>query len=212
METKKCTKCGEMKTTDNFYKRKSMKDGFNIYCKSCMVIINENFKINNPDYEYHRYLNNKESALIRSNQYFKDNPNYNKEYRKNKRNEIRLKERQRYKNDPIFKLSKIIRININGCIKRMGFIKNNNTQNILGCSFEEFKDYIESKFEDWMSWGNYGNPKDGILEFNKTWDLDHIIPASLAKNEEELFKLNHFSNLQPLCSKYNREVKKDNIL
>ena len=62
-----------------------------------------------------------------------------------------------------------------------------------------------------MNWDNYGNPKDGILEINKTWDIDHIIPTTTAKTEEELIKLNHFTNLQPLCSYYNRITKRAKI-
>ena len=40
------------------------------------------------------------------------------------------------------------------------------------------------------------------------WDLDHIIPVSSAKTEEELIKLNLYENFQPLCSKINRDLKK----
>ena len=39
----------------------------------------------------------------------------------------------------------------------------------------------------------------------------HIIPLSSAKTEEELVKLNHYVNLQPLCSKVNRDIKKNNL-
>lgn len=59
-----------------------------------------------------------------------------------------------------------------------------------------------------MSWDNYGI-YDGKL--NSGWDIDHIIPLSSANTEEELIKLNHYSNLQPLCSMTNRYIKKDNI-
>jgi len=38
-----------------------------------------------------------------------------------------------------------------------------------------------------------------------------IIPVSSAKTEEELLLLNHYTNLQPLCSKINRDIKKSNI-
>ena len=58
-----------------------------------------------------------------------------------------------------------------------------------------------------MNWENYGNPKDGIFEPNKTWDIDHIKPLSSFTTEQELLELNHYTNLQPLCSYENRWVK-----
>ena len=51
-----------------------------------------------------------------------------------------------------------------------------------------------------MDWDNKGF-YDG--ELNHGWDIDHIIPLDSAKNEEEIIKLNHYNNLQPLCSKKN---------
>jgi hypothetical protein len=59
-----------------------------------------------------------------------------------------------------------------------------------------------------MNWDNYGlyNGKE-----NCGWEYDHIIPVSSAKCEEDIYKLNHYSNIQPLCSHINRNVKRDNI-
>lgn len=68
--------------------------------------------------------------------------------------------------------------------------------------------YIESKFESWMTWENYGKYNGTI---NYGWDIDHILPLSIAQTEEEIFKLNHFTNLRPLCSYTNRHVKSDKI-
>lgn len=56
-----------------------------------------------------------------------------------------------------------------------------------------------------MNWGNRGKYNG---ELNHGWDIDHIIPLSSATTEEELLKLNNFNNLQPLCSKVNRDIKK----
>lgn len=59
-----------------------------------------------------------------------------------------------------------------------------------------------------MNWNNYGLYNG---EFNYGWDIDHIIPSSSAKCEKDAYKLSHYTNLQPLCSKINRDVKKDFI-
>ena len=57
-----------------------------------------------------------------------------------------------------------------------------------------------------MNWENQGGR--GIRTKNTNWDVDHIIPLSSAKNEEELINLCHYNNLRPLCSYINRYIKK----
>mgnify|MGYP000907082163 FL=1 len=78
-----------------------------------------------------------------------------------------------------------------------------------GCTFEEFKLYMESKFEPWMNWDNHGLYNG---ELNYGWDIDHIIPISSATSQQEILKLNHYTNLQPLCSYTNRYIKKDKLI
>jgi hypothetical protein len=41
-------------------------------------------------------------------------------------------------------------------------------------------------------------------------DIDHIIPLSMAKSENELLELNNYKNLQLLPLEYNRNIKKSN--
>ena len=91
-------------------------------------------------------------------------------------------------------------------IKSNGYTKKSKTYDILGCSYEDFKEYIESLWEPWMNWDNHGlyNGSEGY-----GWDIDHRVPISSAITEEELLKLNYFTNLQPLCSKVNRDIKKN---
>ena len=77
-----------------------------------------------------------------------------------------------------------------------GIAKSNHTLEMIGCSAIELKDYIESKFQDGMSWENYG--REG-------WHIDHIRPCasfdlSDPKQQEECF---HYENLQPLWAKDN---------
>ena len=142
--------------------------------------------------------------------WFEDNKEYRKEYKKKynsknkeKRNEFRKNKR---KNNTIYKIKENIRCRISLSIKNKGFTKKSKTFEILGCEYNVLKEYLQSKFDSWMNWENYGLYNG---ELNYGWDIDHIIPLSYAKNEEDIIKLNHYTNLQPLCSKINRDIKKD---
>jgi len=79
---------------------------------------------------------------------------------------------------------------------------------ILCCSYENFILHLESQFQDWMNWNNYGL-YNGTPNYG--WDIDHVMPVSSATTEEELLMLNHYTNLQPLCSYINRDVKRHNL-
>jgi hypothetical protein len=131
-------------------------------------------------------------------QWRKENKEYNSEWVKIRRNA-----------DPLFKLKYDIRESIRRSFKKKKFNKNSPTQNILGCTIEEFKQHIESQFEPWMNWNNRGSRK--VTSFNQGWDIDHIIPISSAKTEEDVIRLNHYTNLRPLCSYYNRFVKRNHV-
>jgi hypothetical protein len=86
---------------------------------------------------------------------------------------------------------------ISNSLKRKGYSKKSRTYEILGCTYEEFKLYIEKQFTKGMNWENKGQ-----------WHFDHIYPISLAKDEEELIRLNHYTNFQPLWAIDN--LKKSN--
>ncbi len=183
VEIKKCSTCKIEKKIENFSKNSSQKDNYCNRCKSCVK---------------KHYDDNADLILKRNSTYRKENSEKHLKSR-------RLKY-QEYYSKPIIKLS----INISNLIR--GSLKNNKsqkTEDILKCTVDEFKRHIESQFLNWMSWSNHGNC--GINEYNCSWDLDHIIPISYAKTEEEVYLLNHWSNFQPLCSKINRGYKNNNI-
>jgi hypothetical protein len=152
--------------------------------------------------EYHkkRYEENKTTYLENRKKYREDNKTSIKEYKtKYKKTKMDV--------DTLFKLKHNISSLIRQSIKRRGHKKLTKTEIILGCTFDEFKQHIESLWEPWMNWDNYGNPKDGIFEPNKTWDYDHIQPMKEGMTEMEVIKLNHYSNIQPMCSYHNRFIK-----
>ena len=165
---------------------------------------NRVYRLNNKDYfkDKHEEYNilNKESIAERRREYYLGNKK-----KANKQSVKRINERK--KEDELFKLSCNIRGLINSTIKLKGYKKNSKTSEILGCTFNEFKLYLESKFESWMNWNNYGNWNGQSTKLNESWDIDHIIPISTACSEEKIIKLNHYTNLQPLCSYTNRHIK-----
>jgi hypothetical protein len=153
-------------------------------------------------YEKEYYQKNKEKILEQSRLYFKDNQKIKQE-----KNNKRYKDRRN--TDPVFKLSMNIKRNIRANMNKKSFTKKSRTREILGCSYEDFKQHIESLWEPWMTWDNYGHYNG---ESNYGWDIDHIIPSSLAITENDVIKLNHYTNLRPLCSYYNRNIKRDNVI
>lgn len=103
--------------------------------------------------------------------------------------------RLRRQSDVMWRFSMGIRCNISTAFSRAckgSFKKNERSFRILGCSFEDFASYISSKFTEGMTLENYGQ-----------WHLDHIMPLATAKTREDVVRLNHYTNFQPLWAKDN---------
>jgi hypothetical protein len=225
METKICKICGEEKSKDDFYIG-------NAKCKSCKISYQREYTQKNKDSiiqykrEYHQkniesihkkskdyYEMNKEYVKDKSKEYYSNNRDkkisYQKEYASNNKERRNRHHLNRIKTDSLYRLRSAISKMTNQTFKRRGYTKSKKSLDILGCDIDFLLNYIELKFETWMDWGNYGL-YNGELNFG--WDIDHIKPLSSAQTEDEIYILSHYSNLQPLDSKINRDIKRDNIL
>ena len=203
---KVCIKCNLTKDISLFVKTKNS-------CKDCERQYKKDYRRKNSAYlrDKHReyYINNREKIIDIQSAYYTNNKKKKIEYQKtyailNKEKIAKYKmeyQRNRRNTDPIFKLKYIVGRFIRNSLKCKGLSKNKKTIDILGCDIQFFKNYIENMFVDNMSWENYG----------KVWDIDHIIPLSTAVTEEDVLKLNHYINLQPLDSYINRNVKRDRL-
>jgi len=100
---------------------------------------------------------------------------------------------EKYDNDPFFKLKELVRGRVRQFLKLNKICKTNRTFEIVGCSQEFLKEHIEKQFTEGMSWDLIG----------EHIHIDHIIPLSSANTEEEVYKLCHYTNLQPLWAKDN---------
>lgn len=201
-----CIVCEKEKELNEFGRGKKSKDGYRNQCKTCLNELAKTRLDNLSEEEKNRRRRIKNQL---NRKYLKNNiddPEF-KLKQKIKRRKNHLKRME----DPIYKLKISFSRRLNRFLKRGGCNKSPNKSyylDKLGCSFEELKTYLESKFEDWMTWENYGK-YNGELGYG--WDLDHIIPLSKAKTEDDIYNLSHYSNLQPLCSRTNRDIKKDKI-
>lgn len=206
MENKVCKKCNESKPLTEFYFRKDSGKHRN-HCISCEKNRVEKYYSENSEarknYQTQYYTENKEQFDEKYSNYRLTTmrktytKKYNKLYRIKNKDKLLYDYREKKKTNSLFKLKENIRSLISIYFKKKGFKKNSKTAQILGCSYEKFKLHLEKQFEPWMNWQNHGkyNPAG-----EKTWQLDHIIPVSKATSIEELTKLNHYSNFQPLES------------
>jgi hypothetical protein len=181
METKICSKCFVEKELIEYSKDKSRIGGYYVYCKKCRKKnYNENSdkRIKSSKDWYSKNKEKKHQEILeRNRKWRKLNPSYTSD---------------RKKIDPTFKLIVNLRRRIKRFLDLKNLTKKNKTSEIVGCDNFFLKIYIENKFTDGMSWDNQGQ-----------WHIDHIIPLSSAKTEEELYKLCHYTNLQPLWAKDN---------
>jgi len=230
---KSCRKCNVSKPINKFSKRGK---SHHSQCKSCIVEYKRQYYIDNKEkidercklysginseniakYKREYYDKNKNILLERALVWYEANRSYKIEYQtiyyKDNRESINDWSRNYHSNkrktNVNYRVERMVRSLISGSIKRSGYSKNSKTEEILGCSFDEFKRHLESKFETWMSWENHGL-YNGVLGYG--WDIDHIIPISSAINESGVILLNHYTNLQPLCSRVNRDLKRDKLI
>lgn len=101
---------------------------------------------------------------------------------------------ERYANDVNYRLSCVLRARLNRAIKCDN--KVGSAISDLGCSVEELKTYLESKWQSGMTWDNWA--RDG-------WHIDHVRPlAGFDLSDCEQLKVAcHHTNLQPLWAKDN---------
>jgi hypothetical protein len=152
---------------------------------------NKRFKEKNPNYKKEYYQKNKERAKEYWQNRTEEQKNAKAKYNRKWKNE-------QYKNNVEFRLHCVISTAVRRSLLTE---KDDYIKNLLGYTIEELKNHLESQFEDWMTWDNFGltakKPKE-------TWQIDHIIPANTfnitSTDSEEFRKCWALENLRPLDS------------
>jgi len=211
--SQKCNVCNVEKNVDDFGFNPASKNGLKGYCKSCEAERSRNRRKKKPKkstitesaLETGMKICNSCNIIKPINDFWKNSSKKvgvnckciecEKKYRQETLSEYQYEYQKKYKkdklnNDPLYRLMKNLSRRIRLFMKK----GNRTTASIIGCSQETFRNWIENQFIEGMSWDNHGQ---------KGWQLDHIIPLASAKTEEEIIKLNHYTNLQPLWWKDN---------
>lgn len=117
---------------------------------------------------------------------------YNRENRQ-KRTDY---ERSKRQSDPVYRFRSSFRSLISSYLRKKGYKGGKGVWEVVGCDFDAFLKYITGQFEEGMTLENYG-PRGGC------WNIDHIIPICTAETDEDLERLNHYTNLRPMWASDN---------
>jgi hypothetical protein len=142
------------------------------------------------------YLENKEEVIKYKTEWRKKN--WDKVYKQRKESGYCKRSRKKwYHNRGKFNINWVISERIRSRVRNVlnGKVKSKSTLELLGCSIDDLKNHLQSKFYANMSWENYGS----------YWHIDHIRACASfnLQNEEEQKICFHYSNLQPLTAKDN---------
>lgn len=171
-------------------------------------------------YDKLKYIENKGYFTDKNNQYYIDNKEEIKENRTqyyiNNKDNIKVSHRvyvrNKRRNDINFNLRSQISKNVNKFLKSQGVLKSNNSiLQFLPYTMQELKDHLQSQFEPWMSWNNWGKYNSETWKDDNTltwfWQIDHIIPQSklpyLSMEDENFKKCWALENLRPYSAKQN---------
>jgi hypothetical protein len=150
------------------------------------------------------YHANREKAAERIKLFHEANPDYRRTYnaefyrrnRTRERKRIMAWQKQQYETNPLYRLHKNLCSRIHQALKRHRLRKTVRSFEITGCSIEFLAGWLESRFQNGMSWDNQG--RGG-------WHIDHVIPCSAfdLSDPKQLAQCFNYSNLQPLWEEDN---------
>lgn len=159
MSTKFCSFCKKNLNISNFGKSRGNPTS---RCKECKREDDRIYREKNKDKIKERDRLYRQNNKEKIQKYKKDNYKKHKEkYKETKR----TWEKNKRDNDINFRIKQ----NLRGRMYKSLFNnKNDTTQNLLECSIDFFKNWIEWQFNSSMTWNNYGT----------YWNIDHVKPCA----------------------------------
>ncbi len=151
-------------------------------------------EIEKPRSEFHNKTSSKDGLDNRC----KDcKRNYNKTWVESNKDHVRKYNReftQKVRKNPINRMYKNVMSRASKFKKKRNVVTGKSYAQILGCTKEYLAKHLESKFDENMSWDNYGS----------YWEIDHEIELFRCHDVQDFELINHFTNLRPLEKNKNR--------
>lgn len=193
MNEKKCCSCGVVKPQVGFSKNRSGLGGLSDMCRQCTSA-------------YRSSPRQKRLAREGNRRRYAENPAKFKKWfnawRDENRDEwlsaLRRRHAERRASDSLYAAKCAARTCVRNAFNRHGFPKSSKTEDILGCSWDHLLAHLAS-----LCYG--GMTAEDILANDGRVHIDHIIPLATAKTEEDVIRLSHYTNLQPLWAADNLE-------
>jgi hypothetical protein len=227
-----CVDCGDEKDGNDFYSYELVKNRGR--CKVCLRLRSTNYAINNKDkktksnklyrennkdilkeYKIKYVEANKPVVKQRQCTWYQENRDRilqeRKKYRATHKDNRNAQDRDRRSNDPVYRLRTNMSKLINNRLKKVNSSKDSSITNYLPYTMKDLRNHIQSQFEPWMNWDNYGKYNSKTWDDNDLvtwmWNIDHIIPQAYlpyaSMSDENFQKCWALSNLRPLSAKIN---------
>jgi len=192
-------------------------------CRSCEAIRQKGYRQENPQYfpDYNRQYKATHIEEIKMHRtgydanHKEERAIYQAQYAESHKEEIRVNQTNRQKKkrteDPNFKLRGNMSVMINKALKRNNTSKNGSSiTEYLPYTIIELRLHLESLFENWMNWNNYGSYSkdwDDNDPTTWTWNIDHKKPQSFlpytSMEDDNFKKCWALDNLRPYSAKQN---------
>ena len=194
MEKKLCTRCKKTLPIREFSKKTLSKDGYSCWCRECYSKYHKEYCGKYPDRikaQREKWSHSdkpkkswrKYDALHREQRRLKEH-----KWRAKNKDWLCKKELYRLHNDPIYFMKARCRKIIRESFSRKNLNKPNHTEEIVGCSLANLREFL---LETWRK--NYGTDWNG-----EPFHIDHITPLSTVDTREGVLTLCHYTNLQML--------------
>ena len=147
-----------------------------------------------------KYKDNPQAFKERKDRYIQSHQEQYKESNRRYKSENRQKcadyERNKRHSDPVYRFRTSVRYLIWRYARKKGYKGSKQVWEMVGCDFDSFLAYIQGQFEEGMTLENYGH---GV----GCWNIDHIVPIRTATTDEDIERLNHYTNLRPMWASEN---------